>query len=294
MTANGRRFAFSIIIPSNVPPPDWHLNAALGYDLIADLQGYGDEPLALPEMEPPLPMPVRRKHQQPATDIPVNPWSYEAYCKLVYELSGVRIRLKYPARFPPYPGGGPGEAPGETKLMGRYAVTRVVYFVYNPDPDGGVPSLSERWPGFMEGLGLWEITVRSERVRILIHLPFQGAEVKRCAKPKWTIAGYVQCKLTVTAPSPRLTIWSFRLSLIQIHTITSPNPDEGLLPQTSSDTFHLFTIGAHPPSNAAPKDYPKPLWQGTGAGGNNDMDVEIDGAGRLPDDRRVRPSNVPG
>ena len=56
------------------------------------------------------------------------------------------------------------EAPLDDWIQGKYEASRTVMLVYNPNPSGGTVNLDERSTGFVAGVGMYEITLKSDIV----------------------------------------------------------------------------------------------------------------------------------
>lgn len=59
---------------------------------------------------------------------------------------------------------------GPEWILGDRHNRRVLFFVYNPNRDGGVTSLDERANGYVDGLGPWELRLVSDVVSLYVDI----------------------------------------------------------------------------------------------------------------------------
>jgi hypothetical protein len=112
---------------------------------------------------------------------------------------------------------------------------------------------------------------------------------------QWTIGGLLVGKLSLPAPGPNITLFSFRVSLIQTHTILSPRDDPATAkPNITKQVYPIFTVGTRPPAGDKNPGLRAPaLWRGVDAKGTRTGEIELSAHGRNPPDTLARPTSVP-
>jgi hypothetical protein len=129
-----QRFEFTLIIPSNLAPHDWHFNGTIRHALHADVVGL--------ELERPV---VKARSSGKARSHSPRPHS-------------PRSESPHPAaEAPPY-------EDTDSWLRGTFTAKRTIMLLYNPHPTGGVSALSETASGYADGIGVWDLTLFSDVV----------------------------------------------------------------------------------------------------------------------------------
>ena len=102
--------------------------------------------------------------------------------------------------------------------------------------------------------------------------------------------------LTLSSLMPAVTVFSFRVTLGQTHSIISPRDDLATAkPVVSIRYFIVVDEGKRPPKeHQHPNKHLPALWRGSEAGGKDDGELKIETRGRLTNDDHGRPSTLPG
>jgi hypothetical protein len=255
------RISFSFAIPSTTAPKEWHNDGFLLTYLYAEVIGASVSstknsfPLSLSRLMP---------FASVQKDLP----AYDA--------------ATLPSR---------AQMENTTVLKGTYFAERSIRLVYNPDPEGRVNTLDERWTGQSSDIGAYDIRVFSDVVSIGI----KGFGLTDSnLRTQWTISSYIRLNIALCDIPPTSTIFSVTLSLLQTHAIRDP------MNSTPPRIFTLRTLMLSSGSQPARHDrhpgvsYPA-LWRGTAAGGTSSGVLLMDMEDRvLQDDGLIRPSTVAG
>ncbi|WVQ86014.1 hypothetical protein IAT38_008182 [Cryptococcus sp. DSM 104549] len=162
-------------------------------------------------------------------------------------------------------------------LKGDLWTSRYLVIHANASETGGATSLNMRRHGYVDSLGVWKY---------------------RVAADVFAMASIVILTLSFPNPSPRTTIFSYRLLLSQTYNFMSPRTP-GFPPHTPQPPTVSTIYEAGVPLTAAGK-YPgrdvKSLWRGAEAGGDADgpRGWKDKALGRLPDHYNMRPSTRGG
>jgi hypothetical protein len=155
-----QRFDFTLIIPSNLAPHDWHHNGTIRHAIFAEVVG-----LPEPPKEPRKTFKTRSSasgNRSPSSrsrsNSPAPSPSIDATI-----LSRAANLVLNDDEAPPYE-----PVYVEEWLKGTVSIRRTVMILYNPHPTGGVSDLDERLSGFVEGIGPWELTMFADVVRGVI------------------------------------------------------------------------------------------------------------------------------
>ncbi len=142
------RFDFTLIIPSDLAPHDWHPNGRVTHDLRAEIEGLDHSSSS--SLNPSM-----TRFSSPCSPTrSVSPSNLSS----TSSLSATRQQSPLPS-LPAYP-----EAPW---LRKTYQTTRSMMFAYNPHPTGGYSVLEASHPGSASGLGPYDIRLVSAIVRLL-------------------------------------------------------------------------------------------------------------------------------
>ncbi|KLT41789.1 hypothetical protein CC85DRAFT_247074 [Cutaneotrichosporon oleaginosum] len=309
LAPGSQRFAFTIIIPSNLAVHDTHSNGKISHELYAELEGMPED-LPRPASSSSLfgmrrsgkrspssarsasasraPSPSRAPRRglsgavSPAPGIdgaqqPINP----ALLASEYSFTVTRQEVPYLPRIPSYEDTNFTDHASQTPwVTGTHRSKKHIMIVYNPNPLGTTNELHDRADGQVPGLGKWEMTMVSD---------------------VWTICALMNLKFVVTGIQPSTTIFAVRLALAQSWAIISPRDEEGANRLTGTRSFAIFESGKRPPvGHHYPDKHYAAVWRGTGAGGKDKAtsedggEIKLSATVRLPTDEHVRPTTLPG
>lgn len=100
----------------------------------------------------------------PGSQQPINP----AHLAAEYSFTVTRQEVPYLPRTPSYEDTNYTDTATQTPwVIGTHRQKRHIMLVYNPNPSGGTNELHDRANGFVPGLGVWEMTMVSDVVRVL-------------------------------------------------------------------------------------------------------------------------------
>ncbi|ORY31065.1 hypothetical protein BCR39DRAFT_528146 [Naematelia encephala] len=148
---------------------------------------------------------------------------------------------------------------------------RRLLILHSPHPQGGVTKLVDRVFSTVNGLGVCEIRVHVD---------------------EWTIAARFPLLISIPNPSPGLTLFSFRVRLLQTRTFKSLATGRH---RTIKQYFTILEHGQRPASSQVHPDLTNPaLWRGKEAFGNDVGGYRWEGVGKLPHDDLARATTLPG
>ncbi|ORX41248.1 hypothetical protein BD324DRAFT_613801 [Kockovaella imperatae] len=158
----------------------------------------------------------------------------------------------------------------EITLTGQRIIERPLRMVHNPEPNGGVSILDEQIRGNLRAIGRYDIRLYSEI---------------------WTLASILKSTIAITDIAPDVTIFGFRVQVVQTNDMTSPRDG-----QTISKTTTVPIIQQGMNAQTLPR-FPgvkaPALWRGTNAGGTDHEVFLVEAKGRIPTDTHLRPSTPP-
>lgn len=181
-------FDFTLIIPANHPPHDWHNNGTLRHFLYAEIEGQPKSNNSTPGF-----LSLRAKSKGPGSKSPAGhrtpkrgnspPGSRSASpapsppldTALLNQTFALSLDSDIKVLAPSYdesvtpPGG--ASTPSTTTasedwLKGTYKTQRTLMLVYNPSPTGEVTILNLDFTGIAESLAIWSLQLDSNPVRL--------------------------------------------------------------------------------------------------------------------------------
>ena len=169
------RFDFTILIPSNLAPHDWHTNGSIEHKIYAEVEGLPIPPAATTSPKS-VSFPFKQRSPVASRSPSRSPHSHGSRNQsrstspapappLNLDVITAALSLDEPqTSFPVLPAYQDLEQDDDW-LYGTYEAKRTSMLVYNPKPQGGVTELDERSNGFVPGLGIWETRLFSDAVR---------------------------------------------------------------------------------------------------------------------------------
>ena len=166
-------FDFTLIIPANHPPHDWHNNGTVRHFLYAEIQGspkvnpgflsfrsrsHGPGSKSPGHRSPRTPgSPSRSRSNSPAPPRNIDAALLEA---LTLDSTPAYEKESKNSSESSSP------TPEEDWLKGSYKTERTLMLIYNPSPTGEVNVLNLRFNGVAEQLGIWEIKLEANPVGV--------------------------------------------------------------------------------------------------------------------------------
>lgn len=315
------RFEFSFLFPPNLAPHDWHPEAHINHDLFAEIEGLPHHHTShsffpfrssSPSSSSSRSASRNRNHSQNqiggrdrsrgSSPTPGELGGYTASpsISLIRQVDSLPTVPSYEQSEADALGVRLGDT-GKTGtgqndndwIEGTFKVIRSLRLCYNPNERGEINMLDVRQTGLIDGLGVWHLQYRSWPVSEVLVSVESGLGLIE----QWTVSAVlaIRCDLN---PSPATTIFQIRVSLIQTILLRSPRDagphakeKELLIP-----THHVLAeAGKRPPSNEQhPGKNRAAIWRGVEAGGTDDDEWNWEERGRMPNDRKMRPSTIEG